>query len=99
MLPPGDPELLDAERGHDPHQALDLLEAEELRPGEEAVLLAVDLRRHAVGAAEVAAVGDRDAKVAQRTSELVDRGRSAHGAPRGRDVIRPQPRDPRYTML
>ena len=66
----------EAELGHpevdeDAGQPLDLLEAEDLRPGQEGVFLAVQLGRHAVGAPEVAAVGDRDAQVTQRPAHGV----------------------------
>ena len=59
--------------------ALELLEREEHRPLEELVAAAVDLLRHAVHAAEVAAVGDRDAQVAQRPTEAIH-DRSVAGA-------------------
>ena len=45
---------------------VDLLEAEQRRVRQERVLLVEHLLRHAVAAAEVAAVGDRDAQVVQR---------------------------------
>ena len=72
-LAAGDPELLDAERDEDARDARDLLEGEELAPLEEPVVAAEDLLRHAVDAAEVAAVGDRDPEVAQRPAEGVKR--------------------------
>ena len=52
----------------------DLLEREKLASVEEAVVAAEDLLRHAVDAAEVAAVGDRDAQVAQRPGQRVGDG-------------------------
>ena len=52
--------------------ARDLLERQQLLPVEEAVVAAVDLLRHAVDAAEVAAVGDRDAEIAKRPAEGVE---------------------------
>ena len=55
-----------------PRQPLDLLEREQLLPVHEPVAAAEDLLRHAVDAAEVAAVGDRDAKVPERPAEGVD---------------------------
>ncbi len=67
-----DPELVDAEVDEDARDALDLLEREELAARQETVLVAEDLLRHAVHAAEVAAVGDRDPQVAHRPSERVD---------------------------
>ena len=51
--------------------ARDLLEREQLLAVEEAVVAPEDLLRHAVDAAEVAAVGDRDAEVAERSAEAV----------------------------
>ena len=58
--------------GHErSREALDLLEGEQLRAREELVLAAEDLLRHAVHAAEVAAVGDRDAQVVHRAPERV----------------------------
>jgi len=50
----------------------DLLEAEDLVSVEEDVVRTKDLFRHAVGAAEVAAIRDGDAKVAQGTLEGVE---------------------------
>ena len=58
----------------DPRQPLDLLEAQELGLRQELVFLAEVLGRHAVGAAEVAAVGDRDAQIAHRAIEPVEEG-------------------------
>src|SRR5262249_5745568 len=91
-LAAGDAELLDAERDEDPREPLDLLEGEQLRLREELVALAVDLCRHAIGAAEVAAVGDRDAQVVQRASEAVSRGDGgAQGAPQPASALRSSP--------
>jgi hypothetical protein len=59
-LPPGDPHLGNAKchgfahYGHDLLEAKDVLVVEQLNP----------FGRHAIGAPEVAAVGDRDAQVA-----------------------------------
>src|SRR3970282_1777049 len=81
-------ELVYAQPGEDPRDALDLLEGEELAAGKEAVVAAEDLLRHAVHAPEVAAVGDRDAEIAERSPEGVEdahedkRRESAHGADR-----------------
>ena len=68
-LAAGDPDLARAERDERARDAGDLLERQQLLAVEEAVVAAVHLLRHAVGAAEVAAVGDRDAQVAQRAAE------------------------------
>src|SRR5207253_595608 len=70
-LPAGEADLGHAEADEDAGEPLDLLEAENLRPGQEAVLLAVELGRHAVGAPEVAPVGDRDPQVTQRPTQSV----------------------------
>ncbi len=71
-LAAGDPKLARPECDERPGDARDLLERQQLAPVEEAVVAPVDLFRHAVGAAEIAAVGDRDAQVAQRTAEGVE---------------------------
>src|SRR5262249_11936781 len=73
-----DAQLANARVDEDAGDTCDLLEREQLAPVEEAVVAAVDLLRHAVDAAEIAAVGDRDAKVAQRPSEGVERVHAAN---------------------
>ena len=93
-LAAGDPQLLDAERDERPGRPLDLLEAQDLVARQERVVLAEDLLGHAVGAPEVAAIGDRDAQVAHRPAERVGRSGSAiegrggvhraHGSPEAR---------------
>ena len=50
---------------------VDLFEREQLGVRHELEVLAEDLARHAIGATEVAAVGHRDAQVAQGTPEGV----------------------------
>ncbi len=72
-LAAGDPDLPDSGLDEDARQPRDLLEREQLAPVEEAVVAPVDLLRHAVDAAEVAAVGDRDPQVSQRATERVAR--------------------------
>src|SRR5439155_18140492 len=72
-LAAGEPHLADAQAGEDPHEALDLLEAQDLVARQELVPLAEDLLRHAVDAAEVAPVGDRDPQVVERPAEGVER--------------------------
>src|SRR5262249_28821954 len=57
-LPAGETDLLHSLSDERPRQALDLLERQELAALEEAVVTAEDLLRHAVDAAEVAAVGN-----------------------------------------
>ena len=69
-----DAELLHAEVDEHARDALDLLERQELATRQEAVLVAEDLLRHAVDAAEVAAVRDRDPQVANRPAEGVEDG-------------------------
>jgi hypothetical protein len=68
-----DAQLARAECDERPGDTCDLLEGQQLAAVEEAVVAPVHLLRHAVGAAEIAAVGDRDAQVAQRTAESVER--------------------------
>ena len=71
-LAAGQPELVDAEpdgRARDPG---DLVEVEQLLAVEEPVVVAEDLLRHAVGATEVAPIGDRDPQVPQRPAEGVE---------------------------
>ena len=61
------------ERRERPGGALDLLEREDLVARQERVVAAEHFLRHAVRAAEVAAVGDRDAQVVERPSESIER--------------------------
>src|SRR5690606_20684259 len=63
-LAAGDAQLAYASCGEDACHAFDLLETEQIGTRQEGVVLVEHLARHAVGAAEVAAVGDRDAQVA-----------------------------------
>ncbi len=70
-LAAGEADLLHAVRDEQPREADDLLEGQQRRVRQERVLLVEHLLRHAVAAAEVAAVGDRDAQVAQRPIEAV----------------------------
>ena len=95
-LASGDPQLADAELDEDPSDAFDLLEGEELAPREEAVVVPEDLLGHAVDAAEVAAVGDRDAQVAYRATECVDDSHRRESVENQRGApARPPPRPPR----
>ena len=67
-LAAGEADALDAVAlDHQPGEALELLERQHLRPRQPRHLLV-----HAVRAAEVAAVGDRDAQVADDPPEAVD---------------------------
>src|SRR6188472_37200 len=70
-LAAGETDLLDAEGHERPRHPLEFLEREQLLAVHEAVPLTEHGLRHAVGAAEVAAVGDRDPQVANRTPECV----------------------------
>ena len=58
--------------------------AQQLRALEELVVAAVDLLRHAVDAAEVAAVGDRDAQRLERPAERVEERLHADTVPKRR---------------
>ena len=75
-LAAGQAQLLDAGGREDARKPLDLLERQQLVAREEAVVAPVDLARHAVDAAEVAPVGDRDAEVAERSAERVQHARN-----------------------
>ena len=57
-LAAGQPQLGDAERDRRARDPGDLVEVEQLLAVEEPVVVAEDLLRHAVGATEVAPVGD-----------------------------------------
>src|SRR5205809_211059 len=70
-LAPGQADLLHAETDEDARQPRDLLEAEDGAVRQERVIGVEHLARHAVHAAEVAAVGDRDAQVVHRAPERV----------------------------
>src|SRR5438876_335919 len=64
-------DLLHAQADEDARQPRDLLEAEDGAVRQERVTGVEHLARHAVHAAEVAAVGDRDAQVVHRAPERV----------------------------
>src|SRR5207248_8446361 len=70
-LAPGDPHHTHTEAGEDSSDACDLLETQELLALEEHVVAPIDLFRHAIDTAKVAAVGDRDAERLERSAELV----------------------------
>ena len=61
------PNLVHAQRGRHRDEVGDLLEAEQLAPIEKCHLL-----RHAIGAAEVAAIGHADAQVVVRAPEQIE---------------------------
>ena len=65
-LTAGDAKLLDSELEEDPNEPLNFFEVQNLFAREEGVFLAEDFRRHAVGAAEIAAIGHGNAQIAQR---------------------------------
>ena len=76
-LAAGQPQFAHAEARREPREPHDLGEVEALAGGEEAVAVVEGVLRHAVRAAEVAAVHHRDAQVLQRTAERVLRRRCA----------------------
>jgi hypothetical protein len=73
-LAAGEPDGAHAHRGEDPDQPDQLVVGEQLRLGQPVEAL----RRHAVGAAQVAAVGQRQAQVRVDPAEAVDQ-RRPHG--------------------
>ena len=73
-LAAGDAELAHTEVDEHARDALDLLEREELTARQESILVAEDLLRHAVDAAEVAAVRDRDPKIPDGPAERIGDG-------------------------
>ena len=81
-LPAGDPQLLHAQRDERPRGSLDLLEGEDLVARQEREVAPKDFPGHAVGAPEVAAIGDRDAQVAERPSQRVEGFHASHILPR-----------------
>ena len=94
----GDAQLADAQVREQPGQPDRLVVGELIGGGHEAVVGAELFLRHAVRAAEVAAVGDRHAQVVQRTPEAVGAKFTRHGhpsdtaAPRVRQRSGPAPR-------
>src|SRR5680860_95203 len=70
-LPSGDADLPHAAGDEDAGEPSDLLERQQLLSLEELEVATEDLLRHAVDAAEVAAVGDRDPQVPERSVETV----------------------------
>jgi hypothetical protein len=71
-LAAGDADLLDALVDEDFRDAHDLLEGQQLLARQEGVIVVEDFLRHAIHAAEIAAVGDRDAQVAHAAAAPVD---------------------------
>ena len=70
-LAAGEPDLLDAMRVEQPREARDLLEGQQVGMGKERVVAPENVLWHAIDAAEVAAVGDRYAQVAQAAAERI----------------------------
>jgi hypothetical protein len=66
-LAPGDAQLLHAKADEGTAEPVKFFKAEEVGLGQEGHVF-----RHAVGAAEIAAVGDRDAQIADRAGEGID---------------------------
>ena len=71
-LAAGDADFFHAESDKQTREARQFLEREDFTLRQERVVAPERLLRHAVGAAEVAAVGDRDPQVAVDPSEAVD---------------------------
>src|SRR5438067_1004152 len=77
------PDFLDAELKEDPSHALDLFKGQNLLPCNPRVFV----ERHAVGAAEVAAIRNRDSQITHWPLETIEGrhgGIIAHLGPRGR---------------
>ena len=70
-LAAGQPDLAHAQVDEDPGDARDFLERQQLGVGQECVVAAEHLLRHAIDAAEIAAIGDRDAQVAHAAAARV----------------------------
>ena len=68
-LAAGQADALDAEADEGAAEAVQLLQAQDLGLGQEGHVL-----RHAVDAAEVAAIGDRDAEIGDPSAERIDHG-------------------------
>jgi hypothetical protein len=67
-LAPGQTDLLDPQPDENPHQTEHFLVGQHLRFGHPVQALG----GHAIGAAQVAAVGDRDTQITTETTEAVD---------------------------
>jgi hypothetical protein len=90
-LAPGQADFAHAEAHEDAREPRDLLEAEDRAVRKEFVAGVEHLARHAVDAAEIAAVGDRDAQVAHRPGARV--GERAARESRGRHALRLEGKD------
>jgi hypothetical protein len=71
-----------AERYEQAGEARDLVELQALAGFQELVVIVKRFRRHAIRAAEIAAIHDRDAQVVERAAERVER---QAGATQGND--------------
>jgi hypothetical protein len=79
-LAAGQPQLAHTQAGEDAGQPGQFLEGEQLLAGQEHKVAAEHLAGHAVGAAELAAVGHRDPQIPQRPRQRVHQrqGRVSH---------------------
>jgi hypothetical protein len=87
-LAPGEADLLHTQADENAREARHFLEAEDRAVRQELVAGVEHLARHAVDAAEVAAVGDRDAQVAHRPAARVGERPAAKRG--GADALRLQ---------
>jgi hypothetical protein len=71
-LAAGDADLLHAEIDEDASDAFDFLEGQQLLARKEGIVVTENFLGHAIHAAEVAAVGDRDAQVAHAAPAQVE---------------------------
>src|SRR5258706_261648 len=71
-LAAGEPDLLHAELDEDAREARDFLEAQDRAVRKKLMVRIEHFARHAIDAAEVAAIGHRDAQIAHRTRARVD---------------------------
>src|SRR5207244_7466373 len=86
-LAPGKPDLLHAVGLKDARDPCDFFEGKQRRVRQEGVIAPERVLRHAINAAEIAAVGDRDAQVAQQATSRV----SEHAGRRDRRrILRPR---------
>ncbi len=80
-LAAGEPDLRHAARDEQLRDARDLLERQQIGVRKEMIVGVEDIPRHAVDAAEVAAVGDRDPQVVQRPSARIGERAGRDGRP------------------
>ncbi len=82
-LTAGDAQLAHAQADEHARQALDFLEAQQIGVAQEFVMRVEHLFGHAIGAAEIAAIGDGDAQIVQRPAQLVGQQRTGREGVRG----------------